>query len=154
MPTPLDASELDAIADVVIARLRGPDRPLPGLPDQVPLVPERPQLPDLLPRRRLGVAGIELTQVIQHHGAAGQSYGVDNGVPLVALKTLVARVYPWATRGTTLTGAATVGRVSARMIVSSAARPEAKANPRSPSSTPASAPSSAVRVGFAERLYS
>ena len=40
------------------------------------------------------------------------------------------------------------------MMVSSAARPEAKANPFSPSSTAASAPSSAVRVGLAERLYS
>ena len=44
--------------------------------------------------------------------------------------------------------------VSARMMVSSAARPEAKANPFSPSSSAASAPSSAVRVGLAERLYS
>ena len=40
------------------------------------------------------------------------------------------------------------GRSTAR------ARPEAKANPRSPSSIAASAPSSAVRVGLAERLYS
>ena len=46
------------------------------------------------------------------------------------------------------------GRHSARMTVSSAARPLAKANPRSPSSSAAMLPSRAVRVGLAERLYS
>ena len=46
------------------------------------------------------------------------------------------------------------GRHSARITVSSAARPLAKANPRSPSSSAAMLPSSAVRVGLAERLYS
>ena len=40
------------------------------------------------------------------------------------------------------------------MTVSSAARPLANANPRSPSSSAAMLPSSAVRVGLAERLYS
>ena len=43
---------------------------------------------------------------------------------------------------------------AARTIVSSAASPEANANPRSPSSSAAMLPSSAVRVGLAERLYS
>ena len=43
---------------------------------------------------------------------------------------------------------------SERITVSSAARPEAKAKPRSPSSSAASAPSRAVRVGLPERLYS
>ena len=46
------------------------------------------------------------------------------------------------------------GRQSARIRVSSAARPEANAKPRSPSSSAAMVPSSAVRVGLAERLYS
>ena len=39
-------------------------------------------------------------------------------------------------------------------MVSSAASPEANANPRSPSSSAAMLPSSAVRVGLADRLYS
>ena len=43
---------------------------------------------------------------------------------------------------------------AARTRVSSAARPEANAKPRSPSSSAAMAPSRAVRVGLAERLYS
>ena len=46
------------------------------------------------------------------------------------------------------------GASSPRTIVSSAASPEANANPRSPSSSAAMLPSSAVRVGLAERLYS
>ncbi|CPU65277.1 Uncharacterised protein [Mycobacteroides abscessus] len=57
------------------------------------------------------------------------------------------------------------GRTTARSSVSSAARPDAKANPRAagdpsavgrrpPDSAAASASSRAVRVGFAEREYS
>ena len=60
-------------------------------------------------------------------------------------------VPPYASSGIT---AWSPGRVRARTRVSSAASPLAKAKPRSPISTAASAPSSAVRVGFAERLYS
>ena len=58
---------------------------------------------------------------------------------------------PYASSGMT---AWSPGFVTARNRVSSAASPLANAKPRSPSSTAASAPSSAVRVGFAERLYS
>ena len=43
---------------------------------------------------RLRVAGVELTQSVQHEDAAGGGYGHENEVPLVALKTLVARAYP------------------------------------------------------------
>ena len=41
-----------------------------------------------------------------------------------------------------------------RTTVSSAASPDANAKPRSPSSREAMLPSSAVRVGLPERLYS
>ena len=60
-------------------------------------------------------------------------------------------VPPYASSGSTTWSP---GRQVARTKVSSAASPEANANPRSPSSSAASAPSSAVRVGLAERLYS
>ena len=60
-------------------------------------------------------------------------------------------VPPYASSGIT---SGRPGLVSPRRIVSSAARPLANAKPRSPSSSAASAPSSAVRVGLALRLYS
>ena len=60
-------------------------------------------------------------------------------------------VPPYASSGSTTWSP---GRHSARMTVSSAARPLANANPRSPSSSAAMLPSRAVRVGLAERLYS
>ena len=60
-------------------------------------------------------------------------------------------VPPYASSGMT---AWSPGLQSARSRVSSAASPEANAKPRSPSSTAASAPSRAVRVGLALRLYS
>ena len=61
------------------------------------------------------------------------------------------KVPPYASSGITTWSP---GRQSARTRVSSAARPEANAKPRSPSSSAAMLPSSAVRVGLAERLYS
>ena len=60
-------------------------------------------------------------------------------------------VPPYASSGITTWSP---GAHSARSRVSSAASPEANANPRSPSSSAAMLPSSAVRVGLAERLYS
>ena len=60
-------------------------------------------------------------------------------------------VPPYASSGITTWSP---GRHSARIRVSSAARPEANAKPRSPSSRAAMLPSRAVRVGLAERLYS
>ena len=60
-------------------------------------------------------------------------------------------VPPYASSGMTTWSP---GSQIARSRVSSAASPEAKANPRSPSSSAAMLPSSAVRVGLPERLYS
>ena len=87
VPEPIDPLSIDAIADAVAARLGA--RGLPQLPD-------REELPDLgIPGSRFGIAGIELTQVVQHHSAAGTTYGADNSVPLVALKDLIVRAYPY-----------------------------------------------------------
>lgn len=92
MEGPPTGTDLDAIVDAVVARLDA--RGLPVLPD-------REQLPDLgIHGWRFGIAGIELTQAVQHHGAAGTTYGADNSVPLVALKDLVARAYPYVSAGT------------------------------------------------------
>ena len=114
-----EGPELDAIVAAVARRLAG-RFPNPAQPD-----PERPpllwdpprQLPDeLWPRLRLALAGLELTQSIQYNGAVGSSYGDDNSIPLVALKPLVVRAYPYVQQGIgapdTLTGArVTVGPV-------------------------------------------
>ena len=77
-------TDLDAIVNAVVQRLRGE----PDLERPPAFIPKPEPLPDLFPRRGLGIAGMELTQSTQHHGAAGPSYGADNSVPLVALKTL------------------------------------------------------------------
>ena len=61
------------------------------------------------------------------------------------------KVPPYASSGIT---AWSPGTHRLRMRVSSAASPEANAKPRSPSSRAAMLLSRAVRVGFAERLYS
>ena len=61
------------------------------------------------------------------------------------------KVPPYASSGITTWSP---GASAPAGMVSSAARPLANANPRSPSSSAASAPSSAVRVGLAVRLYS
>jgi len=60
-------------------------------------------------------------------------------------------VPPYASSGITTWSP---GPHTLRTRVSSAARPEANANARSPSSSAARLPSRAVRVGFADRLYS
>ena len=60
-------------------------------------------------------------------------------------------VPPYASLGTTTWSP---GRRVARSRVSSAARPDANAKPAAPPSAAASADSSAVRVGLAEREYS
>ncbi len=121
-----DGAEFEALAEAVARRLAGR---LPGIPmpnDEGPAFPG-PALawdpPSLLPdelirRRRLGIAGVELTQSIQHHGAAGPSYGADNSVPLVALKSLVARVYPYVRPGLASPDALTGARVTGELVLS------------------------------------
>jgi hypothetical protein len=74
--------------------------------------------PELLPRRRLVIGGVELTQSIQHHGAAGTSFGDDNSIPLVALKDLVARVYPQVRPGVANPDALSGQRVTGELVLS------------------------------------
>jgi hypothetical protein len=114
-----DRPELDALVAAVARQLAGPFRGKPVQPDleQLPL-PWDPQhqLPDVLwPRRHLALAGLELTQSIQYNGAVGVSYGDDNSIPLVALKPLVVRAYPYVQPGVaepdTLTGARVTGEL-------------------------------------------
>src|SRR4051812_35699121 len=100
------SSDLASAHPAVFARSAFPTPGIPGSGGPFGEIdPERPNLPfdgphnsgaDALPRARLGIAGMELTQSIQYSGAAGTTFGDDNSVPLVALKTSVARVYPVA----------------------------------------------------------
>jgi hypothetical protein len=124
----INPTELDALVDLVVARLRGQlpgggHFPIPGGESDLerpPVIGPRPeQLPDLFPRHTLGIAGMELTQSIQHHGAAGGSFGADNSVPLVALKTMVARVYPYLRPGFAVSGTSPTERVTGELVLSS-----------------------------------
>ncbi|HTE21139.1 MAG TPA: hypothetical protein VK689_22465, partial [Armatimonadota bacterium] len=118
-----DDSSLDALADAVAARLAGRTSfgPSGGPTPQLPVDwPQRPQLDDplagLRAGARVGIAGVEYTQSIQFNGDSGPSYGPDNAVPLVAYKTMVARVYPFVRRGLlgadTLTGQRVTGTLT------------------------------------------
>ncbi|WP_143198937.1 hypothetical protein [Bradyrhizobium sp. NAS80.1] len=114
-----DGPELDALVAAVARQFAGLFRGKPVQPDlEQPPLPWDPQnqLPDLLwPRRHLALAGLELTQSIQYNGAVGVSYGDDNSIPLVALKPLVVRAYPYVQPGVaepdTLTGARVTGEL-------------------------------------------
>lgn len=121
---------LDAIAARVIERLTsGAPLPLPGGPGPgptgpsgeqpaLPFRPPREPLPDLFPRTRLAVQGMELTQATQHYGTG---FGATNGVPLVALKPLVARVYAFVQPG--LLGDTISGRnVTGELVISRGGR--------------------------------
>jgi hypothetical protein len=114
-----EGPELDAIVAAVARRLAGrfPNHPAQPDPERPPLLWDPPhQLPDeLWPRRHLALAGLELTQSVQYNGAVGVSYGDDNSIPLVALKPLVVRAYPYVQPGIaepdTLTGARVTGEL-------------------------------------------
>jgi hypothetical protein len=106
---------IDAIADRVLERLK-------VRPNQGPLGEPSPQLPDLplgledAPPRvvhpKLHIQGLELTQSTQYYGTG---YGPDNSVPIVALKPLVVRAYPYVTpglfEGDTLSGKTVTGEL-------------------------------------------
>ena len=127
MQTPDDVSGLDALVDSVAARLSsrgfsGPaGAPTLGLPAGIPGGwPPPHQIGGPLGNSRVGasivIAGTEFTQSIQYNGTSGTSYGDDNAVPLVAYKTMVARVYPSVRRGMlggdTLTGQRVTGTLT------------------------------------------
>ncbi len=106
---------VDAIADRVLGRLTGrPNRgptgePSPHLPD---LPGGQEEIPSLVVRPRLRVQGLELTQSTQYYGTG---YGAVNSVPIVALKPLVVRAYPYVTpglfEGDTLSGKTVTGEL-------------------------------------------
>lgn len=122
MDLPSDGDALDRLAEIVAERVLQGLHPT-GIGGRVPAL-EEPQLPSFPSREgivdaprpaTLHVAGVELTQSIQHHGAAGPSYGTDNSVPLVALKSLVARALPVVSPGIlsdNLTGARVSGELT------------------------------------------
>lgn len=100
---------IDAIADRVIGKLAGrpnlgpSGEPLPHLPD---LPWDRNEEVPRLVRPRLRVQGLEITQSTQFYGTG---YGAENSVPIVALKALVVRAYPYVSAGM-LEGDALSGR--------------------------------------------
>src|SRR5258705_13774102 len=71
--------------------------------------------PDIQTDARLAIAGIEYTQSTQYNGSSGPGYGPDNGVSLVAYKTMAVRAYPSVHRGIfsdTLTGQRVTGQLT------------------------------------------
>lgn len=76
-----------------------------------------PTRPGITPAR-LRLAGVELTQSTQFSSASSGGYGPDNGVPLVALKTLVARAYPVVTAPFLQADQLTGQRVTGELVVS------------------------------------
>src|SRR5690349_4095118 len=105
--------QLDDLVDAVAQRLAGRLPTQPTVSDPA-LLNSPQQLPGgLRVQAQLALAGLELTQSIQYNGTVGTSYGDDNSIPLVALKPLVVRAYPYVQPGVfapdTLTGARVTG---------------------------------------------
>ncbi len=90
---------MDAIADRVLGKLTGlhaqgpTGEPLPHLPGLPGGLEEVPQF-NIRPTLR--VQGLELTQSTQYYGTG---YGGENSVPIIALKPLIVRAYPYVTTG-------------------------------------------------------
>src|SRR6187455_1987432 len=91
---------IDAIVDRVLARMGSAPIQSPlgePSPEQLPdLPPGQRGVPPFLPHPKLHSKGLEVTQSIQYYGTG---YGPDNSVPIVALKPLVVRAYPYVTPG-------------------------------------------------------
>ena len=105
---------VDAIADRVLGNQPGdPTGVRPA--NQAAITrsgPGQEEMPSLVVRPRLHVQGLELTQSTQYYGTG---YGAENSVPIVALKPLVVRAYPYVTaglfEGDTLTGKTVTGEL-------------------------------------------
>src|SRR5262249_61244452 len=117
-----EGPELEPIVPAVARRLGGdfPNRPPQPDPENPPLLwdPRRPIPDQLWPRTHLALAGLELTQSIQYNGAVGRSYGDDNSIPLVALKPLVVRAYPYVQPGIADSDTLTGARVTGELVLS------------------------------------
>lgn len=106
---------VDLIANHVLSKLT-------GRPNQGPAGEPLPQLPDLtwgpkdsfpvVVHPRLRIQGLELTQSTQYYGTG---HGPNNAVPIVALKPLVVRAYPYVSaglfEGDTLSGKTVTGEL-------------------------------------------
>jgi hypothetical protein len=101
------ATILDQLANALLNRITGQSTrgigpagpsgdPMPNFPDMPGMPGSGAEEPDLLPGFRLAVQGLELTQSVQHYRSGRRA---DNSVPLVALKPLVVRAYPYVARG-------------------------------------------------------
>ena len=119
MKDPDEIPTLDALADAVAARLSGRTpkpfgptgltvEPDPELPPGRYAGQKDSQLPWFQVGSRVAIAGVEYTQSVQYNSITTPRYANDNSIPLVAYKTLVARVYPTVRLGLlgtdTLTG--------------------------------------------------
>lgn len=122
------AQLVELLSQGVVQQLRG--GPGPGLaPDMTgPLRSPDASGPGQL-LERLAVAGVELTQSIQYSAMAGGGYGPDNGVPLIARKTLVARAYPIVSPGLLAPNHLAGQRVSGELVVSVGNRVIFRADP-------------------------
>ena len=126
MGTPQVPDDLDRLVDAVLARLAGrlPEISKRGEPDpETPSLPfpagERGTVGGLGRREHLAVSGVELTQSVQYNDVVSPAYWEANAVPLVALKTLVARVYPCVIPGMRVGGGSLEGeQVTGELIVS------------------------------------
>jgi hypothetical protein len=124
MNTPNELPSLDALAAAVASRLAGqiPKGIPTGEPDpELPpgsLFPSGGTVPDFRVSAQVAIAGVEYTQSTQFNSVTTPWYGQDNSVPLVAYKTLVARVYPTVHRGVLGGDALTGTRVTGELTLS------------------------------------
>lgn len=157
MPANFDGPDFDALVSAIAAKLAlktpinpGTNAAFVPTPDgpSMPQIPwDPPQLPDpLIPKRRLGLLGVELTQSTQHQSAGEHrgSYGDDNSVPLVALKSLIVRVYPHVRPGLALPDTLSGARVTGELVLSIGNQVIYRAAPTS---------SQGVRVGRSEDIH-
>lgn len=106
---------VDAVVNRVINKLTGRLN-LGPTGEPFPQLPELPPGPEytgpIIVHPKLRLDGIELTQSIQYYGTG---YGAENSVPIVALKPLVVRAYPYVTpgmlEGDTLSGKTVTGEL-------------------------------------------
>lgn len=106
---------VDAITNRVLGKLTGrPNEGPSGEPSpRLPNLPWGPKdMPPLVVHPRLHVQGLELTQSTQYYGTG---FGANNSVPIVALKPLVVRAYPYVSaglfEGDTLSGKTVTGEL-------------------------------------------
>jgi hypothetical protein len=130
MPEALGPEQLDQVVDAVLARLAGlePDPESANLS----FPPGRLGGADGIPRERLVIAGLELTQSIQYNDVVSPNYGERNSVPLVALKALTLRVYPYIISGLRLGGGLEGARVTGEVVLSVGERVVYRTGPTRP----------------------